>query len=132
MPDREVVAIAGDGGFLYQTGELATAVRHNIAVVVVVFDNGAFGNVNRIQQERYGNRLIASDLTNPDFVSYAESFGAVALRAETPEALEATLRRAIARARPALIHVPVGPMADIWDLILLPRVRGDTPPGMGV
>ncbi len=131
-PDRAVVAVIGDGGFLYQANELATAVHHNIAVVAVVFDDGAFGNVRRIQEQRYGNRLIASDLTNPDFVSYAESFGAVALRAETPEALEATLRRAIARARPALIHVPVGPMADIWDLILLPRVRGDTPPGMGV
>ena len=47
-PDRKVLAIAGDGGFLYQVGELATAARHNLAVVVVVFDNGAFGNVHRI------------------------------------------------------------------------------------
>ncbi|HEY2613110.1 MAG TPA: thiamine pyrophosphate-dependent enzyme, partial [Reyranella sp.] len=75
MPDRKVLAIAGDGGFLYQMGELATAARHNLAVVVVVFDNGAFGNVKRIQQERYGNRLIASDLQNPDFSKLADSFG---------------------------------------------------------
>ena len=131
-PDRAVVAVIGDGGFLYQANELATAVHHGIAVVAVVFDDGAFGNVRRIQEQRYGNRLIASDLTNPDFVAYAKSFGAASFRAETPEALEAALRGAIALARPALIHVPVGPMADIWDLILLPRARGATPPGMGV
>ena len=75
-PDVPVLAISGDGGFLYTANELATAVHHRIPLVTVVFADGAFGNVRRIQQERFGNRLIASDLTNPDFVRFAESFGA--------------------------------------------------------
>jgi acetolactate synthase-1/2/3 large subunit len=123
-PDRAVVSVIGDGGFLYQANELATAVRHKIAAVAVVLDDGAFGNVRRIQEQHYGNRLIACDLSNPDFVAYAESFGAVGLRASTPDALEGVLRKAIALDKPALIHVPVGPMPDIWDLIIRPRVRG--------
>jgi acetolactate synthase I/II/III large subunit len=130
-PDRAVVSVIGDGGFLYQANELATAMRHDIAVVAVVFDDGAFGNVRRIQEQRYGNRLIACDLSNPDFVAYAESFGAVGLRASTPDALEAALRKAIALDKPALVHVPVGPMPDIWDLVLRPPVRGSEPPGPG-
>ncbi len=123
-PDRPVVCVIGDGGFLYQANELATAVRHGIAAVAVVLDDGAFGNVRRIQEERYGNRLIACDLSNPEFVAYAQSFGALGWRATTPEELESALREALARNKPALIHVPVGPMPDIWDLIIRPRVRG--------
>ena len=65
---RKVVLATGDGGFMFQAAELATAMRHRLPVVVVVFDDGAFGNVRRIQEQQYGNRLIACDLTNPDFV----------------------------------------------------------------
>ena len=72
---------------MYQATELATAMRHGLPLVVVVFDDGAFGNVRRIQAEQYGNRLIASDLTNPDFVVYAKSFGMAAFKAATPQAL---------------------------------------------
>lgn len=123
-PDKPVVCVVGDGGFLYQANELATAVHHGIAVAAVVVDDGAFGNVRRIQKDRFGNRLIASDLSNPDFVAYAESFGASAFRAATPDELESALRDALARNRPSVIHVPVGPMPDIWDLIMRPRLRG--------
>ena len=105
-PDLPVLAIAGDGGFLYQATELATAMHHNIAVVVVVFDNKAFGNVRLIQQERFGGRLIADRLTNPDFVKFAESFGAAAYRATNAPELERAVRDAVAANRPALIHVP--------------------------
>ncbi|HEY5301033.1 MAG TPA: thiamine pyrophosphate-binding protein, partial [Acetobacteraceae bacterium] len=59
LPGRKVLCVAGDGGFMYQAQELATAMRHNLPVVVVVFDDGAFGNVRRIQEQQYGNRLIA-------------------------------------------------------------------------
>jgi acetolactate synthase-1/2/3 large subunit len=121
---RKVVLATGDGGFMFQSGELATAMRHKLPVVVVVFDDGAFGNVRRIQERQFGNRLIACDLTNPDFVRFAESFGAAAFRATTPEALEAALRQAFALDAPALVHVPVGPLPSPWDMILLPRVRG--------
>ncbi len=124
LPGRKVVAVAGDGGFMYQAAELATAVRHKLPVVAVVFDDGAFGNVRRIQEEQYGNRLIACDLANPDFVAFSRSFGAAGYRAATPEALELVLREAFARAEPAVVHVPVGPMPSPWEMILLPRVRG--------
>ena len=124
MPDRKVLAIAGDGGFLYQIGELATAVRHNLAVVVVVFDNGAFGNVKRIQQERYGNRLIASDLHNPDFVRLADSFGVASFKATDAKQLEAALHKAFALNAPALVHVPHGDVPSPWDMIMMPKVRG--------
>jgi len=123
-PGRKVVLATGDGGFMYQSAELATAMHHKLPVVVVVFDDGAFGNVRRIQEQQYGNRLIACDLTNPDFVRFAESFGMAAFRATTPEALEAALRQAFALNAPALVHVPVGQMPSPWDMILLPRVRG--------
>jgi acetolactate synthase-1/2/3 large subunit len=123
-PERCVVAVAGDGGFMYQAGELATAMRHGLPVVVVVVDDGAFGNVRRIQEQAYGNRLIACDLHNPDFCRLAESFGMRAWRAATPEALEAALREAFAARRPGLVHVPAGAMPSPWDMILLPRVRG--------
>ena len=122
-PDLPVLAISGDGGFLYQATELATAMHHQIAVVVVVFDNGAFGNVRLIQRERFGGRLIADALSNPDFVKFAESFGAAAFRAVTAAELEHVVRDALASGRPALVHVPCGDMPSPWDMIMMPRVR---------
>jgi acetolactate synthase-1/2/3 large subunit len=123
--DRPVVAISGDGGFLFTATEMATAIHHRIPLVTVVFDDGAYGNVRRIQQERYGNRLIASDLTNPDFVRFAESFGAAAERARTPAELRAALARAFQRRDvPSLIEVPVGPLPSPWEFIHMPPVRG--------
>ena len=124
MPDRKVLAIAGDGGFMYQVGELATAARHNLAVVVVVFDNGAFGNVKRIQQQAYGNRLIASDLQNPDFAKLADSFGITSFKATDPKQLEDALHKAFALNAPALVWVPHGDVPSPWDLIMMPKVRG--------
>jgi len=123
-PDVPVVSINGDGGFLYTANELATAMRHNIPLVAIVFADGFFGNVRRIQEERFGNRLIACDLANPDFVKYAESFGAMGLRARDPAVLRLALRDAIARREPAVIEVPVGPMPSPWEFIHMPRVRG--------
>jgi len=127
-PNLPVVAIEGDGGMLFQSGELATAVQHRLGVVAVVFDNGQFGNV-RLQQDRhYGGRRIAADLVNPDFVRLAAAYGVDAVRAETPDALEHALAAAVARAlehqRPALIHVPCPVMPSPWEMILMPRVRG--------
>jgi acetolactate synthase-1/2/3 large subunit len=123
-PDVPVLSINGDGGFLYTGNELATAVRHRIPLVAVVFVDGAFGNVRRIQQEQFGNRLIASDLANPDFVKYAESFGAAGCRARGPDELRVALREAFARREPSLIEVPVGSLPSPWEFIHMPRVRG--------
>jgi acetolactate synthase-1/2/3 large subunit len=123
--DVPVVAISGDGGFLYTANELASAAHHRIPLVTVLLVDGAFGNVRRIQEERYGNRLIASDLTNPDFLRFAESFGVAAERARDPKELRQALRRGFARRDgPTLIEVPVGPMPSPWEFIQMPRVRG--------
>ncbi|MBV8915380.1 MAG: hypothetical protein JOZ05_20365, partial [Acetobacteraceae bacterium] len=129
-PDRAVLSIAGDGGFGYQAFELATAKRHNLAVVVVVFDDGAFGNVKRIQEQAWGGHLIGWDLANPDFCRFAESFGVAGFRAENADELEARLREAFALNAPALVHVKVGEMPSIWDLIMMPAIRGTVRPLM--
>jgi acetolactate synthase-1/2/3 large subunit len=120
-----VLSINGDGGFMYTANELSTAVRHRIPLVAIVFADGSFGNVRRIQEEHYGNRLIASDLANPDFVKFAEAFGAAGERVRTPEELRGALRRGFARRDgPTLIEMPVGPMPSPWDFILMGKVRG--------
>ena len=124
-PDVPVLAISGDGGFMYTANELATAVCHRIPLVAVVFNDGAFGNVRRIQAEQYGNRLIACDLANPDFLRFAKSFGAAAERAKDPTALRAALKRGLARRGvPTVIEVPVGAMPSPWEFIHMPKARG--------
>jgi acetolactate synthase-1/2/3 large subunit len=123
-PDVPVLSINGDGGFMYTANELATAIRHRIPLVAVVFVDGAFGNVRRIQEEMFGNRLIACDLANPDFVKFAESFGATGRRVHNPAGLRAALRQSFAAREPTLIEVPVGPMPSPWEFIHMPPVRG--------
>lgn len=123
-PDVPVVSINGDGGFMYTANELATAMRHRIPLTAIVFTDGAFGNVRRIQEEQFGNRLIACDLANPDFVKFAESFGATGRRAHTPEELRAALRASFAAREPTLIEVPVQAMPSPWEFIHMPPVRG--------
>lgn len=128
FPDRPVVAICGDGGFLFNVQELSTAMAHGLPVVVVVFDDGAFGNVKRIQKTSFGGRQIGVDLHNPDFVMLARSFGMSAWRAASPDALRAALRDALAARAPALIACPVGEMPNIWSLIRRPPSQGEPPP----
>ena len=124
MPDRKVVSISGDGGFLYTASEIATAVKYNIPLTAIVFADGAYGNVKRIQEQRYNGRTIASDLVNPDFVKMAESYGAMGLRAESPDDLRTALQTAFKADQPAIIEVPVGQMPSPWEYIRLPKVRG--------
>lgn len=123
-PDVPVVSINGDGGFMFTANELATAMRHRIPLTAIVFTDGAFGNVRRIQQEQFGNRVIASDLANPDFVKFAESFGAGGIRARNPEELRGALRDAFKAGEPSVIEVPVGAMPSPWEFIHMPPVRG--------
>jgi acetolactate synthase-1/2/3 large subunit len=117
-PDKAVVSLNGDGGFLFGVGELATAVQEKLGVVAVVFNNQAFGNVRRDQINRYG-RQTAAELENPDFVKLAESFGAAGLRVDSPEELGPVLERALADDVPALIEVvvPRDVETEPWDLI---------------
>jgi acetolactate synthase-1/2/3 large subunit len=124
-PDVPVVAISGDGGFMFTATEMATAIRHRIPLVTIVFNDGAFGNVRRIQQERFGNRVIGSDLANPDFVAFGKSFGAEAIRVKHPDELRQALRHAFAhRDGPTLIEVPVGAFPSPWEFINMSKVRG--------
>ena len=118
-PDKAVVSVAGDGGFMFACAELATAAQYDIGVAVVVFDNSAFGNVRRDQQRAFG-RVIGSDLENPDFVRLGESFGVASRRVESPAALERELRAAFGRSGPTLIVVPVerDSEASPWELII--------------
>ena len=122
--DVPVLSINGDGGFMYTANELATAMRHRIPLTAIVFTDGAFGNVRRIQEEQFGNRLIACDLANPDFVKFAESFGATGRRAHNPDELRAALKASFAAREPTLIEVPVKAMPSPWEFILMPPVRG--------
>jgi acetolactate synthase-1/2/3 large subunit len=123
-PDLPVVSISGDGGFMYNVQELSTAVKHGIDIVAIVFADGAYGNVRRMQKEDYGNRLIGVDLHNPNFPKMAESFGAAGVRTTTPDGLRRELAAALKRRGTTLIEVPVGEMPDPWKVLFLPRVRG--------
>jgi len=122
-PDSAVLSISGDGGFMFTAMEMATAAQHGIGVVAVVFSDGAFGNVKRIQQQSFNNRTIATDLRNPDFVKMAESFGINAVRVGSPDELGAAISRGIAKGAPLLIDCPVGQFPDPWSLVTLPRIR---------
>ena len=127
MPDQRVLVVQGDGGFLYGASELATAAKYNIPVVVLVYNDSAYGNVKRIQEMRFGhNRTIASDLVNPDIVKFADSFGVFAIRAETSaEGLRAALTAAFNSGGPAVVEMPVPEIyASPWLHIFKPTVRG--------
>jgi acetolactate synthase-1/2/3 large subunit len=108
-PECPVVSITGDGGFMFGIGELATAVQHGIGIIVLVFNNNAYGNVRRDQIDFYEGRVHGSELVNPDFVALAESFGAQGRRAESSDEFAALLKQALQEisAGPVLIEVPI-------------------------
>jgi acetolactate synthase-1/2/3 large subunit len=116
-PDQRVVILAGDGGFMFNVGELATAMQHKINAITVLFNDNAYGNVLRTQDDDYGGRRIASDLYNPDFMKLADSFGVLGLRAVGPDDFGRCLRVALDEDRPSIIEVPVEKMQDPWPLI---------------
>ncbi|MGE4074550.1 MAG: thiamine pyrophosphate-dependent enzyme [Reyranella sp.] len=104
-PDRPVVSVTGDGGFLFGGSDLATAVQFGINLVTVVVNNASYGNVKRDQQRLYEGRHSGAVLTNPDFQAYARSFGVAAWQVETADGLRGALREAIASNAPAVIEV---------------------------
>ncbi len=122
-PDKKVLSINGDGGFMYNVQELSSAVKHNIDIVAVVFNDGAFGNILRMQRELYGGRVIASELSNPDFVRLGESFGVGSYRATSPEEMKIAIDDAFGQSGPSLIEVPMEVMPDPWEWFLGKRVR---------
>ena len=99
---------------MFNVQELATAVQHEIPLTTIVFDDGAYGNVRRIQEHQFGGRTIASELRNPSFAKLAEVFGMQGIRAEGPEGLRSALRAAASHPGPTLIEVPVGVMPQLF------------------
>lgn len=118
-PDKAVVSITGDGGFLFGVQELATAVHHRIGLVTCVFNNNSYGNVRRDQLNNYQGHLIGAELTNPDFVKLAESFGVTAYRVHTPEQFGPALEKTIELDAPAVIEIVVerGSEASPWPFL---------------
>jgi acetolactate synthase-1/2/3 large subunit len=111
-PEKIVVSINGDGGFLFGVQELATAAQHKIGVIILIFNNRSFGNVLRDQNTTFGGHVLGAELDNPDFIKLAESFGIPAVRVTNETEFGAALRRAIAQGGPALIEVPAEPGSE--------------------
>ena len=118
-PDKAVVSINGDGGFMFGVQELATAVEYNLAVVAVVFNNHAYGNVLNDQQRLYG-RTIGSKLQNPSFVDIARAFGAAGTHVSDPSQLEQVVADAINANEPTVIEVamPLDASASPWRFLM--------------
>jgi acetolactate synthase-1/2/3 large subunit len=104
-PDRDVIAIAGDGCFLMTGQELATAVQHDVRLVTMVIDNGSYGTIRMYQEREYPKRVMATRLRNPDFAAYARSFGAWAATVDRTEDFPAAFEAARKCDVPSLIHI---------------------------
>ena len=113
-PDTPVLALVGDGGFMYALGELATAVQYGINLVTVVFNNHRYGASNDDQRSRFKGNVVGTELHNPDFVPLAESFGAKGIKVTELEQFPAAMREAVAANSPVLIDVD-GAAAQAMD-----------------
>ena len=105
--------------------ELATAVQHGIALITIVFNNNQYGNVQQMQRTLYGNRVIASDLRNPDLPDLQSPSVRVDCVPRQPDALGRALQDSLAASEPTVIEVPCGDMPDVDVFRKLPRVRGE-------
>ncbi|WPO43238.1 thiamine pyrophosphate-dependent enzyme [Tardiphaga sp. 42S5] len=117
-PDKAVLSINGDGGFGWNSQELATAKKYNLNVAIVIFNDGHFGNVRTMQKDIFGSEFNA-DLCNPDFAALAGAYGIPYQKAATPEDLVSILKSAFTARGPAVIEVPVGEMPSPWHLMRL-------------
>jgi acetolactate synthase-1/2/3 large subunit len=108
-PERSVVAFAGDGCFLMNGQEFATAVQYGLGVIVVVVDNGMYGTIRMHQERHYPARVTGTALTNPDFAAYARAFGGHGETVEATAEFLPAFERARASGKPAIIHVKIDP-----------------------
>jgi acetolactate synthase-1/2/3 large subunit len=115
-PDRQVVCVVGDGGFLYACGELATAVRYGINLVTLVFNDQAFGSTKSDQMVNFQGRVVGTEVNNPDFARLAELFGAKGLKA-APGQLGKVLREALEIKKPVVIEVPLPTMLAPFQIL---------------
>ncbi|MBR0664491.1 hypothetical protein GXW71_09015 [Roseomonas hellenica] len=123
-PDRAVVAVTGDGGFLFGGSDLATAVRFGINLVTVVFNNGSYGNVLRDQRRLFDGRHSGAELSNPDFQSYAKAFGVRSWRVQDAIELRGALREALAANAPCLIEVMTDITKEVSPFHFISPTRG--------
>src|SRR5262249_21010325 len=119
-PDRPVVAVTGDGGFLFGGNELATAVQHGINLVTVLFNNASYGNVLRDQKRLFQGRDAGAALRDPDFQLYAKSLGVPSWKVDDAGGLRKAIAEAIAVNTPALIEVTtdISKESSPWDFIV--------------
>jgi len=110
-PDKTVISISGDGCFMMNAVDLATSVRYQANVIFLLFNNNMFGTIRMHQERDYPRRVSGTELTNPDFVQFAESFGLYAERVETTDAFAPALMRAQNAGKPALLEITVNPDA---------------------
>ncbi|MBM3241732.1 thiamine pyrophosphate-binding protein [Candidatus Poribacteria bacterium] len=106
-PDRQVVSVSGDGGFMMGSFELATAIKYGLNVVAIVVNDDAFGAIRGQQGKAYDGRYIATDLCNPDFVKFAESFGAIGFRVDNLDDFSSIIAEALRAKQPAVIEIPM-------------------------
>jgi acetolactate synthase I/II/III large subunit len=111
FPDRVVVAFAGDGCFLMNGQEFATAVQYDAALIVIVIDNGQYGTIRMHQERDYPGRVVGTQLKNPDFALYAKAFGGHGERVERTEEFAPAFERALASGKPSILHCLVDPRA---------------------
>jgi acetolactate synthase-1/2/3 large subunit len=104
-PDKAVVSVSGDGGFMFGVQELMTAAEFNIGLVSIVVNNRSYGNVRRDQELGFGSRFSGSELKTPDFVKLADSFGVRGHRVDSPQALKPVLEKCIELNQPCLIEI---------------------------
>jgi acetolactate synthase-1/2/3 large subunit len=122
-PDRQVVCFAGDGCFLMTGQELATASQYGADLTVIVANNGMYGTIRMHQEREYPGRVIGTDLTNPDFVAWARSFGAFAVRVERTGEFPNALEAAMSAGRAAVIELRIDPEL-ITTRATLSQIRG--------
>jgi thiamine pyrophosphate-dependent acetolactate synthase large subunit-like protein len=106
-PDKQVVAMAGDGGFQFTMEELGAAVHHRIPITIVIFNDSTHTAVKAAQKRSYPGRYVAVDLVNPDYIKLADAYGIQGIRAESPEALSEALATAKSSEMPVIIDVPI-------------------------
>jgi acetolactate synthase-1/2/3 large subunit len=121
-PERPVVCIAGDGDFLMNGQEFATAVQYGLPFVVVVADNGIYGTIRMHQEREYPGRIVATDLRNPDFAAYARAFGGFGVNVESTADFPAAFKEAQASGKPAIIRLAIDPEA-ITPMTTLAKIR---------
>jgi len=121
-PERTVLCFAGDGDFLMNGQDFATAVQYDLPILVVLLDNGMYGTIRMHQERHYPGRISATALKNPDFAAYARAFGGHGERVERTEDFAPALERALASGKPAILHCLLDPEA-ITPAMSLSQIR---------